>query len=143
MLMEHKKNERFLHGAALKKKIFYGLMDRSHLSPQMKTGENLPPAHRNDVLGLLFLSLHPPCLSSQSTIQPGHSQAHTYQCQAPAAPRPPSPLSTSSRGGEARLESPLSLLSDCLSLSSARRLLLLQMDDWSGSLPTLAKQAHF
>lgn len=33
-----------------------------------------------------FLSLCHPCLSSQSTIQPGRLQAHTYRCQAPAAP---------------------------------------------------------
>lgn len=55
----------------------------------------------------------------------------TYQTPVPASPGPPL-LSTSSRGGEARLKSPLSLPSDCLSLSSARRFLLLQMDDWSG-----------
>lgn len=102
----------------------------------LKTGENLPPAYRNDILGLL---------SSPSTL-------HVYPASLPSSrgarkPIPTGarlpPLSTSSRGGEARLESPLSLLSDCLSLSSARRLLLLQMDDWSGSLPALAKQAHF
>lgn len=78
-----------------------------------------------------LLTLSSPCVSIQSASQPRSSESYTYQIPMPASPGPPL-LSTSSRGGEARLKSPLSLPSDCLSLSSARRFLLLQMDDWSG-----------
>lgn len=52
-------------------------------------------------------------------------------------------LSTTNKGGEASLKSPLSLPSDCLGLSSARRFLLLQMDDWSGRLLGPGKASSF
>lgn len=95
------------------------------------------PFKRNWPLLLLFnysfLPSVPFTLHVNPSSLPGSRAAPrpTYQIPTPASPSPPL-LSTSSRGMKARLKSPLSRPSDCLSLSSARRFLLLQMDDWSG-----------
>lgn len=63
--------------------------------------------------------------------QPEHVEAYLHLPSSPQS----SPAINQQQGFRGQTEEPLSLPSDCLSLSSARRLLLLQMDDWSGSLP--------